>query len=264
MSYFRVYSREVIYVTLFVPTKTFILSNSLQNCESECVTKIYYANCNCILYYMPRIVKNITICGRADRDCVFRVKEELQLQRNDSFICNCFYGCHAIKFEMALSSAPIFKNAPAVKRRDLTAGNTSLLHIYYQRGYYRGLDKEELIGFTEFLCRLSLIIYKQSQRKSFFGNLTFPFSSAKANSPFSSANIGGLLGLFMGFSIFSIIEVLYFLSIRPWCSYVKEKKKNRKLFKRTNHRFDIVKSIEDSKYTNSVSPETLNTIVFRH
>lgn len=42
--------------------------------------------------------------------------------------------------------------------------------------------------------------------------------------------MGGLLGLFMGFSVFSIIEVLYFLSIRPYCNYLKNDEKRRRKF----------------------------------
>lgn len=32
------------------------------------------------------------------------------------------------------------------------------------------------------------------------------------------ANCGGLLGLFMGFSFLSVIEILYFLSLRLMCN----------------------------------------------
>lgn len=32
------------------------------------------------------------------------------------------------------------------------------------------------------------------------------------------ANTGGLLGLFMGFSVVSLIEIFYFMTIRPYCA----------------------------------------------
>jgi amiloride-sensitive sodium channel len=41
---------------------------------------------------------------------------------------------------------------------------------------------------------------------------------------FVSANTGGLLGLFMGFSFLSAIEVIYFISLRLWCAMSKKKK----------------------------------------
>lgn len=102
---------------------------------------------------MPRLDKNITICGIKDAECVNNVKQELQLGQNDSFKCDCFYGCDAIKFDMGFSATPIYGESPIIRRKGLSVGNTSILHVYYQRGYYRGSDKEELIGFTEFLCK---------------------------------------------------------------------------------------------------------------
>lgn len=41
---------------------------------------------------------------------------------------------------------------------------------------------------------------------------------------FISASTGGLLGLFMGFSFLSAIEVIYFISLRLWCAMSKNKK----------------------------------------
>lgn len=102
---------------------------------------------------MPRLYTNITICDRSQINCVQNVQQELQLGRNDSFKCDCYYGCNAIKFEMGFSATPIFENASFLKRKGITAANTSILNVYYQRGSYRGQDKEELIGLTEFLCK---------------------------------------------------------------------------------------------------------------
>lgn len=53
--------------------------------------------------------------------------------------------------------------------------------------------------------------------------------------------MGGLLGLFMGFSVFSIVEVLYFLSIRPYCSYMRSAKQRREALQRVFRRFDHIK-----------------------
>lgn len=108
--------------------------------------------CSCILYFMPRPDENVTICGRSEDKCVSRVRDEIHVGTNDTFKCNCPYGCHDIKFDMELSSTPIFGEAPHIKNKGLSAGNASILHVYYQRGFYRSQDKKELIGFTEFLC----------------------------------------------------------------------------------------------------------------
>lgn len=35
------------------------------------------------------------------------------------------------------------------------------------------------------------------------------------------ANTGGLLGLFMGFSVLSLIEIFYFITMRPYYKYLR-------------------------------------------
>lgn len=69
---------------------------------------------------------------------------------------------------------------------------------------FRRYSKEEFIGFTEFLCKFVDAIFQRHQ----YMCLSFLLI----------ANTGGLLGLFMGFSVVSIIEILYFLTIRPICA----------------------------------------------
>lgn len=78
------------------------------------------------------------------------------------------------------------------------------MHIYYEQNFVRSNSKEELIGFTEFL-----------------------------------SNTGGLLGLFLGFSVVSLIEIIYFLTFRPYCAQKKQNdNKNR------NHRRQRAKVVE--------------------
>lgn len=91
--------------------------------------------------------------------------------------------------------------------------SVSVVHIYYEESYFRSFTKEELIGFTEFLCTYDIHDppYSIHQTKYYF--LFFV----------QSANTGGLLGLFMGFSVVSIIEIIYFISLRPYCAHRRDK-----------------------------------------
>lgn len=41
----------------------------------------------------------------------------------------------------------------------------------------------------------------------------------------------------MGFSVFSIIEILYFLSIRPYCRYLRDSEKRRQAIQNLSQRF---------------------------
>lgn len=113
---------------------------------------VYLKHCNCVLYYMPRRHHNITICGQSDFECVRNVKKQLKSRQNESFTCSCWYGCHAIKYEMGLSSTPIFGQTPFLTKKHVLAENVAILHVYYQSTVYRSQKKEQLVGLTEFLC----------------------------------------------------------------------------------------------------------------
>lgn len=52
------------------------------------------------------------------------------------------------------------------------------------------------------------------------------------SSLYIAAHTGGILGLFMGFSVFSIVEIFYFLTFRPCVHYTKVSKKRRQIMNR--------------------------------
>lgn len=85
------------------------------------------------------------------------------------------------------------------------------MHIYYEHNFFRSNSKEELIGFTEFL-----------------------------------SNTGGLLGLFMGFSVVSLIEIIYFLTFRPYC--------NRKKNSKNTHAFNSARGAARAHIGRKVQP----------
>lgn len=107
---------------------------------------------------MPRFHDDITICGRSDNVCVNEVTRELQSKSNSSFICECLPGCFAINYETEISLTPLLSRSPMLLRKGLTASNTAIAHIYYKDPSVRSQRKEELIGFTEFLCKTFLSV----------------------------------------------------------------------------------------------------------
>lgn len=104
---------------------------------------------------MPRFVDDITICGRVDDACVEDVTEQLNAQKNSSFVCDCLPGCFEINYDAEVSMAPILREAPILKKRGLSEPNVSVAHIFYKNNFFRSQKKDELIGFTEFLCEYS-------------------------------------------------------------------------------------------------------------
>lgn len=54
-----------------------------------------------------------------------------------------------------------------------------------------------------------------------------------------TANTGGLLGLFMGFSLLSVIEIFYYFTLRLWSRIWK-----KKLKKNVKNKFQLQKFIQ--------------------
>lgn len=113
---------------------------------------------------MPRFHDDITICGRSDSGCVNQVYRELQQKTNSSFLCECLPGCFAIAYETEISLSPLLARAPMLQKRKLNTSNTAIVHIYYKDPTFRSQRKDELIGFTEFLCMFNNNYYN-CQRK---------------------------------------------------------------------------------------------------
>lgn len=77
-----------------------------------------------------------------------------------------------------------------LRGKRLDVRNIAIVHIFFRESFFRGQNKGELVDLTDFLSKL-----------------------------------GGLLGLFMGFSFFSVIELIYFMSLRPFFNRIRSCKK---------------------------------------
>lgn len=73
---------------------------------------------------------------------------------------NIFQGCFEVSYDAEVSMAPLLQDAPILQQsnRSFSGPNVSVVHIFYKNNYFRSQKKNEIIGFTEFLCELSLII----------------------------------------------------------------------------------------------------------
>ncbi|XP_062554192.1 pickpocket protein 28 isoform X3 [Armigeres subalbatus] len=158
---------------------------SQNNCEMECEARLVAESCGCVLYYMPKL-EDSKICSKADSGCYEEIRSSIALTSNTTFNCRCLPGCFEINYESDRSSADLnvgdFKVRDHLVNTDGTyaSENIALVYIFFSDMFFRRYTKGELIGFTDFL-----------------------------------SNIGGLLGLFMGFSLISLAEVIYFMTLRP-------------------------------------------------
>lgn len=100
---------------------------------------------------MPRFNDEMAICGRKDSGCVNSVARSLQAENNSSSQCECLPGCFAVNYATEISISQLF-NSPWLKEKEMFSADTAVVHIYYKENSFRSQRKEELIGFTEFLC----------------------------------------------------------------------------------------------------------------
>lgn len=171
---------------------------SKNNCEMECSSKTTEEMCGCTLYFMPRKFSNGSkICNRKKASCYEKVLYKIAHSQEESYSCNyCLPACFEINYGREISSSKLgtgdFLTAETISSRNVNyiRDNLAIIHIFFIDNAYGGYTKSELIGFTEFL-----------------------------------SNTGGLLGLFMGFSVISLIEIIYFLSLRPYCAQKRSVKK---------------------------------------
>lgn len=90
-------------------------------------------------------------------DCIRNITNDIETQSsvNASLACECLPGCFEIKYDTEVSVAPLLPNEEMLQTRGLSAQNVSIMHIFYKYKYLRSQSKDEIIGFTEFLCTFS-------------------------------------------------------------------------------------------------------------
>ncbi|XP_029707777.2 pickpocket protein 28 [Aedes albopictus] len=167
---------------------------SRNNCEMECEARLIQDNCGCVLYYMPKLQEDNKICSKVDAGCYEKIRSSIAQTASNTLSCSCLPGCFEISYSIDRSSADLCVGKFMVRENLLHVNdsyardNIALVYIFFSETYFRSFSKGELIGFTEFL-----------------------------------SNVGGLLGLFMGFSLISLAEVIYFMTLRPLFAKRKEK-----------------------------------------
>ncbi|XP_037911902.1 pickpocket protein 28-like [Hermetia illucens] len=169
---------------------------SQRNCELECEARQIAERCKCIMHYMPRVIPEIAICSVRDMPCVQAADGKAQIANQNGNNCSqdCIAACFDITYYVKTFSAPILRGAFALKHnalqrvpRDYAEKNLAVAHFYYTYNSFRSRVRQQYVGFTDVL-----------------------------------SNTGGLMGLFVGFSVISVVEVLYYGTLRPYCVSRKE------------------------------------------
>ncbi|XP_073828623.1 pickpocket protein 28-like [Musca autumnalis] len=170
-----------------------------RNCEMECHARRLLERCGCRNYYMPIIENNTRICGILDTPCVNTVAQN-NLNRSRAVLEDCQHlcwpSCFDLNFYSDFFSAPISHEGFEISNKlikkmssDYAEKSMAVAHFYFTDNTFRSTKQTEFIGMTDFL-----------------------------------SSVGGLMGLFMGFSFISIAEFIYYAILRP---YHKIKKHDR-------------------------------------
>ncbi|XP_077285587.1 pickpocket protein 28-like isoform X2 [Arctopsyche grandis] len=201
-----------------------------RNCELECLTNYTMLQCSCVTFSMPRD-PSMPICSAGSVKCAADAQDELLTQeivsglsetkpdseedaetkelreglQNIAKQCNCLPACTSINYDVEVSQADFNwqKLFIAFKANfsELPDVNMARMVLFFKESQFITSRRSELYGQTDFL-----------------------------------ANCGGLLGLFLGFSILSLIEIVYFITLRAFCN-LKSKISGKKT-KSQDHRND--------------------------
>ncbi|XP_047984439.1 pickpocket protein 28-like [Leguminivora glycinivorella] len=188
--------RKLLYFATYTP----------DNCRLECLSLYTYKRCGCVWYHMPH--HNSSEIGTSQqRRCVEKAQDELASNKLKQSKCNCLPSCDSVHYdaEILKTNFDIKKHMKAMnKKYDYTISdnyNYSRLEIYFKEPRFVSMRRSELFGLTDFL-----------------------------------ANCGGLLGLFLGFSFLSLVEIFYFCTLRLWCTLKKDIKIEKKKLKESMYR----------------------------
>ncbi|XP_055590905.1 pickpocket protein 28-like [Uranotaenia lowii] len=181
------------------------------NCEHECLANFTIRRCGCVAFYMPR-APGVRICGLGLKKCyqdamIELLEMEANLYgRSQRFVkeCSCLPGCTSILYNTEISQASFdwTKVITIESKLGKALEGTQLAHlqVFFKDSRLRPIERNELYGSTDLI-----------------------------------ANCGGLLGLFMGVSLLSLMEIMYFCAVRPLIKWLLpvfvEPKINHKLAK---------------------------------
>ncbi|KAK9888760.1 hypothetical protein WA026_000985 [Henosepilachna vigintioctopunctata] len=148
--------------------------------------------CGCIPYFLPKN-KQVTTCSKKQAKCQQEAKStvELSSEASQEIIanCKCLPGCFEVTYKKTgtYSSLGIeyYMNA-SQEKTNYDKKNIAKAHFFFEHGKFSKQVKSEVFGFTDVV-----------------------------------SSCGGLLSLFVGFSLLSLIEFVYFATLRLLCKKMR-------------------------------------------
>ncbi|KAM7342301.1 pickpocket protein 28-like [Cochliomyia hominivorax] len=185
----------------------FFKSYSQSNCQTECLANYTISKCGCAKFWMPKPL-DTPICSLTDVDCYSHAADEMNLiisnqtkqkllDPNVKIMCDCMPSCNSLDYNFEISRAfydfekTILANRDTYEHDDARGSRFS---VYYKETQFTAIKRTVMFGVTTLI-----------------------------------ANCGGIFGLFMGISSLSIIEFIYFFSVRLFNNLRKRRYIKKKL-----------------------------------
>ncbi|KAF5300620.1 hypothetical protein FQA39_LY11081 [Lamprigera yunnana] len=166
-----------------------------QNCLSECLANFTLLKCGCLAFYMPTF-NNTPICGAGSLTCILESKVKYLESSVATDIggekCGCLPSCTSLSYEVETSQA--------------VWNWREMFNVFIALGMSDSVPSREESHFSRLVVYYKDLQFLTSERNELYGYVDF-FS-----------NVGGLLGLFIGFSVTSVVEIIYFLTLRLVCN----------------------------------------------
>lgn len=161
------------------------------NCELECSLNMTVKFYNCSTIILP-IIGDYEMCNFAKHNVSIASFWEMPLNNR----CNCLPNCESIIYNIELNNY----------KTDIANYHKVCNRISADLGYYKNMDD---FGKIDAFFNQIVVYYRQSM---------FIDSKKIARIWWSDfmADCGGLLGLFMGVSILSIVEIFYFFVVNSF------------------------------------------------
>ncbi|KAG5676566.1 hypothetical protein PVAND_006390 [Polypedilum vanderplanki] len=158
----------------------FFKSYTKSHCDWECVTNYTLAVCGCVKFSMPR-TKDTPVCDIDKKKCYYDAMLAWPNNRTDSgntlSFCKCFPTCNDINYQVVYEDGALFNN-------------------YYSIVNWKNVD-DGFIGCLRLMFKEHLVEVHEKYASYKIQNFI--------------ADFGGLLGLFMGCSLISIVEIIFLL-----------------------------------------------------
>nr|XP_018903257.1 PREDICTED: pickpocket protein 28-like [Bemisia tabaci] len=149
------------------------------NCYTECESNRSYVICGCVPLYLPRL-EHMEVCGPLSTNCFEKSIGDFDNLEEYKKMCDCRPACSDIRYDVTGYSIPVnytyIDDFPPEQGNKDQRDNWATVSVAFSARSFIPMQRDTV-----------------SQLHDFIGN------------------IGGTLGLFLGFSFISLMEIVYFI-----------------------------------------------------